>query len=121
MPDVNQLPKWAQKRIQDVERERDVAVRTLREYCDSQTPAPFRFPDYVSDGDDPRGGPTLRTRYVQAHRMTLEHAGIALDIVLREGVIDLQYAAIDARLRHGVILQPRSFQALYLLCAPESK
>ena len=36
--DINKLPKWAQRHIQDLERRLDIAKKRLDEYLDDQTP-----------------------------------------------------------------------------------
>ncbi len=36
-PDITRLPKWAQEYIEDLRREREMAIRALNSYIDEQT------------------------------------------------------------------------------------
>ena len=112
MEGIEKLPKWAQEKVRNLERERDVAVRKLREWEDSQTPSPFQFWDHVCDGDQGTG-PSRRVQYVQAHTMDVVHNGVRLSVILRDEGIDLQY---DAERRHmgRVSLVPKSYQQVML-------
>lgn len=110
---IDKLPKWAKEHISNLERSRDAAVRALRDYTDDQTPAPFSVSDYVSDNLS--GGPTFHKRYVQTHTMEVNHAGVELRIVLRDGCIDLQWNAEDDRQRDLMVMQPRSMNSVWLM------
>lgn len=115
---IAKLPVWAQLHIQDLQRERDIAVRELQEYCDNSTPSNIWTEELVSDGANKNGGPTLRTRYIQANKLSIQYAGARLEILLRPGrewhdVIDLQYGRPN-RINGDVMLQPRSHQQFYL-------
>jgi hypothetical protein len=85
--DFTKLPKWAQEYIVNIERERDVAIRTLNEFTDSQTPSPFWYDEMVCLGEPtPHGdrGPTEKRHYIQAHRMTVKVGTGEIDFFLRE-------------------------------------
>lgn len=85
--DFTKLPKWTQEYIQNIERERDVAIRTLNEFQDSQTPTPYWTEEYTCLGEStPHGdrGPTNKRHYVQAHRMTVKVGKSEVDFFLRE-------------------------------------
>ncbi len=77
--DITKLPKKIQQRINDLQRERDVAVRALNEYLDNQTPSHFYFDDLLSTGEE--RGPSPKRVYVQAgSHITIEHAGVTLEV-----------------------------------------
>lgn len=111
----DKLPIWAQAHIKKIERERDIAVRTLNEYCATQTPGPFAFEEYVSTGE--LAGPSLKTRYVHAHHLELNYMGIRADISLSEEGIRFSYQTAKNVCGH-VNCQPRSFQQFLLLPPP---
>ena len=111
--DLKKLPKWAQKEFEDLERERFVAVRALREYTDNQTPSPIFIDELESTGDTEGTGPALYRRYIQGHRVTIIHNGVRLDIILREDGIDLQWG--DKQFRSlDVAFIPQSYQRAFL-------
>jgi hypothetical protein len=80
--DFTKLPKWAQKYIEDIERERDVAVRALNEFQDADTPSPYWVDEYVCTGE--QQGPSNKRRYIQGHRMTVQVGKGEIDFFLRE-------------------------------------
>lgn len=65
--DTSKLPKWAQDHIRNLERERETAIRTLRDFEDTQTKSRISYSDLLCIGE--RSGPSDITRYVQARRM----------------------------------------------------
>lgn len=117
---LSKLPKWAQEHIQNVERQRVVAVRALDEYVDSQTPSSFYTEDLECTTD---GGPTMRRRYIHGHQISIDHAGVHLDIHLarkddgqREFGIELQYGATEGSLGFSPIaIVPHSVNAIQLV------
>ena len=106
--DIARLPKWAQDHIRDLERERDTAIRALNEYVDRQTPSPFYSDEMESLGEVK--GASVKRHYFQAHRITVSHAGIELEVNIHDPE--------DIKLRWGtprhsmgeVALIPVSFQ-----------
>jgi hypothetical protein len=80
--DFTKLPKWAQEYIKDIEREREMAIRTLNEFQDSQTPSPYWTEDYVCTGEEQ--GPTTKIHYIKAHRMTVKVGKSEVEFFLRE-------------------------------------
>lgn len=74
------LPKWAQDYIEKLSRERDVAIQTLNKFCDSETPSPFYIEDNPCTGESGMTGPVRKRRYIQAHAVNVEWAGITLRI-----------------------------------------
>lgn len=108
------LPRWAQEHINEITRQREVAIKALNEWTDAQTPAPFFFDDMQCTGE--KTGPTDRRRYVQTHRMIVEHKGVRLDIALRQDGdgIDLQWDT-PGRSCRMVACVPRTFQGMELV------
>ena len=80
----DKLPKWAQEHIESLQRERDTAVKTLKDFEDSQTPSPIYFDELVSDGESI--GPTHRKRYVQSHDINIEIHGVHLRVATAYGL-----------------------------------
>ena len=114
---IEKLPKWAQEHIADLQRQRDVVVRTLNEHCDNQTPSPFYSDEMICNGESQ--GPSCKRMYFQAYKMEVEHAGIVLRISTHnEGKIGLQWGKSD-RLHNGVALIPTSHMAVNLIPIPE--
>jgi hypothetical protein len=112
---IAKLPLWARDHITKIEREREVAVQALNEYCDTQTPAPFYCDEYESTGEDRE--PTSKRRYFQGHRITVEWLGVRLGVLLRKDNngtgIDLHWE--DVHSQADVALIPRSYQQVYLV------
>ena len=110
---LEKLPKWAQEYIADLEREREMAIRTLNQYTDNQTASPFYVDELVCTGEEQ--GPTHKRKYIQTCRMVVEHAGVELTILLRhDDRIELSWAGRNGQLRDiGAI--PRSYQSIDLL------
>ena len=107
--DMAKLPKWAREHIRDVNRERDIAIRALNKYVDSQTPSPFLIEELESTGE--KTGPSFKVRYIQTHRIAVRYAGIYLDVKLPlrgEKHISLQWSAEDRSCR-DIAMIPESF------------
>ena len=117
MPDerIAKLPKWAREYIEKLERERDIAVRDLRQSLDTQTPSPFFVEDRVSGGKV--GTWDYKCRYVQTHKITVEYKGIHLEVYakLDENGIDLQWGSPDEGPHHDIALIPASHQSARLV------
>lgn len=109
---IEKLPKWAQEYIRDVNREREVAVAALNRWVDDQTPAPIYVNELECLGE--QRGPSHKVRYVQGNRLRVDFADVALEVVLRDDVIDMQWSAPNYR-TGDICFQPRSFQAAYLV------
>ena len=109
------LPRWAQDHIKDITRERDVAVRALNEYCDDQTPSPFYVDEAVCTGE--QRGPSIKRRYIQAHTIKVNWAGVELVIDAngygnRNNEIGLQWSSTN-HIRE-VAMIPQRFQSITL-------
>jgi hypothetical protein len=115
---ISKLPKWAQDHICDLARERDTAVRALREWTDSQTESPVSIMELECIGE--RKGPSQLTRYIQTRRLEIRWEGIRLDIQLNnnnpqhEAGISLRWSALERGLSH-VAMVPTSFQYVDLI------
>ena len=107
---TDKLPKWAQEHIKDLKRERDVAIRELKGYLDYQTPSPFFVSDYFCTGEENQ----FVKRYIQTHRMCIDHAGVFLDILLRDDTIELKWDAGQYNIR-DVAMIPQSYQSIRLV------
>lgn len=117
---IEKLPRWAQQFIKYLEMEREHAIRELNEYCDSTTPSPYYTDNYVSTGE--KTGPSVKTRFIQAHRLMVDFEGVTLQIIPREGSgIELQWYQTGGSTLDDVIMQPRSYQAISLKLPRESK
>ena len=108
---IEKLPKWAQEYIRNIEREREVAVNALNEYVDNQTPSPFFIDEMECTGE--RKGPTIKRRYVQTHKIEIEHQEVSLRIILRDESIDLQWSG--EKMLGDVAFIPSSYQSARLV------
>ena len=118
LPDLSRQPKYVQDYVKKIKRERETAVRALREYhADNQTPSPFFVDDLVCLGEEKTGGPTSTRRYLQGvHRLSVDYEGVLLTIVLREKQIDLSWG--DSQIYRGdIAMVPSGFQNAYLISA----
>ena len=109
---IAKLPKWAQERMEDLERRTRVAERALKENLDAQTPSEFYVEEYLSTGE---GSDKHVRRYIQTYKMAVEHDGVKLTILLRqdEKGIDLQWNS--NRLMNEVALVPLSFNKVKIV------
>ena len=118
MYDVERLPKWAQERLESLERERDTAINALNAYADHQTESPFYFDDLLCTGEDgPQKGPTFKRVYINGtNRMTVCYGGVALEILLRSYHlgISLSWSSAERELHH-VAMIPASYQQVTLI------
>ena len=110
---IAKLPKWAQERMEDLERRTRVAERALKDNLDSQTPSEFFVEEYLSTGE---GSDKHVRRYIQTYKMAVEHDGVKLTILLRqdEKGIDLQWNSTN-RLMNEVALVPLSFNKVKIV------
>ena len=110
---IAKLPKWAQERMEDLERRTRVAERALKENLDAQTPSEFYVEEYLSTGE---GSDKHVRRYIQTYKMAVEHDGVKLTILLRqdEKGIDLQWNSTN-RLMNEVALVPLSFNKVKIV------
>jgi hypothetical protein len=111
----NKLPKWAQKEVSNLIREREMAIRTLNAYVDNQTVSEIYTDDYVCTGEN-KGG-TCKRQYVQGHKLTFDHAGVELDVAVYDGdVINITWRASGAFGNTvDVAFVPKSYQSANLI------
>ena len=112
--DLEKLPQWVQQHIQTIERQRDSAIEALNSYLDSQTPSPFICQEYVSTGEKEGGGPTFKSRFIQAHKMGIVHMGVRLEVRPEDKGIRLQWSE-EKRDFGEVAFVPTSFQCASLI------
>ena len=72
--DITKLPKWAQKHIEQLQRERDEAIVDKKKYMDEQSPSPF-FTEEIMPGVT-----GFQRRYIQARRVTVICGPLELDV-----------------------------------------
>jgi hypothetical protein len=117
MSDITKLPKWAQSRIADLERERDAARLSLKGFQDSQTESPFYLDAWYCE-------PRIK-RYVQSptNRITVEHAGVKMEVYLapeKDGQrlhgIEITYSPIEQRMGYAMVaVMPRGISTIQLV------
>ena len=112
--EIQKLPKWAQGKINNLVRERDEAVSELARFLDSQTPSKIYSDEMLTAGLNNDGKElSFARRYMQGHQLPIEHDGVKLDILLREGCIDLSWSGKHHS--QDVAMIPRSYQQVYLV------
>ena len=67
---LGKLPKFAQEYIHSLELNRDLAIRQLNEFVDSQTESSIWIDEYVCTGE--QRGPSPKRHYLQTHRVTFK-------------------------------------------------
>jgi len=88
---IAKLPVWARNYIRDVERERDVCLRQLNAFCESQKQSPIYYEELVCTGE--KSGPSTKRAYVQSRRITIEHAGVTLNAYVDKNRLRLRWGA----------------------------
>jgi len=104
---INKLPKWAQEHIKDLNRQRDVAIKALNEYCDSQTDSEFSIQELECTGEE--GGPSFKRRYIQTRKIEVDYGGVGLSVSIADQEIRLSWWASGVGLR-DVAFIPISYQ-----------
>ena len=87
-PDLTKLPRYAQDFIQDLQRQRDVAVEKLDQFTDGQTKSRI----YVHDFSCTDSPPEFRKKYVQASRIDMvlsENEEDVLQFDLKDGCVSV--------------------------------
>jgi len=98
---LQKLPKWAQEAFNNLQRERDTAVRALNKYLDNETESPIFQEDVLCTGENK--GPTFKKRYIQGRRISVDHCGIEVGIYLDDDRIQVIYngkTGKDAYIKH---------------------
>ena len=110
---IEKLPKWAQEHIKDLDRRMVVAERAVAEFADGQTPSKFYYDEYLCIGG---GSPKNVRRYIQTNRVTIEHAGVQVDILVREDEPEIEIGWSDpTRICREVAMVPKSFQQIKII------
>jgi len=104
------MTKKEQEAFNDLQRQRDEAVRLLHEWQDSVTQSPFS----IGEIDCTQQPPRFSTRYVQTTRITCKHAGIEATMSIEDGCISIRYMDENGSIFTPVALVPRSAQAIEL-------
>lgn len=113
------LPAWARKHLEDVERERDVAIKTLEDFKDQQTQSAFSYDDHIWKPGVV--GPVTIRRFVQTHTIEVEHGGVWLRVLCRndsprtEEGIEIQWGEAGSYQAGHVAFVPTSFQQASLI------
>lgn len=114
---IAKLPKWAQEYITQLERQRDAAVKVMRDSANGTTRSPFYFEDHACVKP---GGPEVVRHYIQAPWLKFDYGGLHVDFLLREHgedkVLDIQYGTSSRMVGNKVVFEPRSYQQFYLYC-----
>jgi hypothetical protein len=116
--EATKLPKWAQEKVKSLSRERDIAVRELNEYLDTQTPSPVMVEEHPCIGE--ARGPSYKTRYIQAKDVKFVWQGVELTVSLRERGpqpdtgIQLSWSDEKRGIAH-VCMMPLSFNRVQLI------
>ena len=113
------LPKWARDYIRAIERERNVAVKTLTEWEDGQTPSRFFVEEHVSDGAAGTG-PSMRVRYIRASMVRYVGAGVDATFIERQDGLDILFGP-ESRTGPGetAALFPKSGNAVSIKAVTE--
>lgn len=113
---IAKLPKWARDHIDNLVRQRTVAVRSLNDFCDASTPSPFKINESVCTGEE--RGPSNKTSYVQAHTIVVEWKGVELTVSAHDygngSGIKLSWSTIGHTMRE-VAFVPESYQSARLV------
>lgn len=112
---IAKLPRWAQDHLNNISRERDAAIRSLNEFCDNQSPSPFYIEDHPCTGET--SGPSRKRIYIQAHAITVEWAGVILNIDAndygnRKNEIEISWSTAEGT--RDVAMVPRCFNAVII-------
>lgn len=107
---IAKLPTWVRVHIETLERQRDAAVRALRNFTDEQTPQPFYVEDMVCIS---KGAPTTVRGYVHGHWLNFSHRELEFSLMMHDDGVALQYGQGRNGLK-DILLQPTSFQSLLL-------
>lgn len=65
------LPAWARNYMEQIERERETAIKTLNRFKDEQKPSMIYYDAWECLGENGESGPTTQRRYLQTTRIKL--------------------------------------------------
>lgn len=110
---IAKLPVWARQYIKDLRREREVAIRALNQYCESQNPSRIYYDELESTGE--QCGPSFKRVYVQSKKISIKHAGVRLEIYAYDpDQIRLQWSG-DDHFMCDIAFIPLSYQSAKLV------
>ncbi len=105
--DISSLPKWAQERFSTIQRERDISVRELSQWNDSQTKSNFFITEYVTNGE--KDG--FKKRYIQTNKISIQYEGIYFEAMATDGEISISWSGGEEAHSGGeVAFIPVSYQ-----------
>lgn len=108
---VAKAPLWIKKLAEQLFHERDAARKELAEHYEQQKPTPIYVEIYDTTGS--------RKQYIQSDRVTIEHAGIEMEVFTRdEHSIEIRYGRPESLTSGGIGIYPSSGNAISLK-APE--
>jgi hypothetical protein len=110
---IDKLPAWVRNHIEELELQRDVAVRTVKEFEDAQTKSPFFYEEHI--WTPKQSGPEPVRRYVQTNRMVAVHGGVELSVLIRDDHLELTWG--EAGTFHGgeIAMIPESYMQARLV------
>jgi hypothetical protein len=106
---IEKLPKWAQEGIQNLKRERELAVRKMEALINANQEGSFRVAEFVCTTTPP----AMYETFIQGTRLDINWKGIEVNIILRDESIDFSYGCERHRMGR-VNLTPCSFQQFRL-------
>lgn len=97
---VAKAPLWIKKLAEALFHERDAARRELAKHYEEQKPTAIYVEIYDTGGS--------RKQYVQSNRVTIEHAGIELEVRAKEDsdAIELRYGRPESLTAGGIGIYP---------------
>jgi len=111
-PDTTKLSKKVQEYIHSIELQRDVVMRDLQEYKDSQTVQPL---SQLVSVPSKTGGTDLIRRYIPGHSVSAMWAGIDLDVTLTpEDGIRVSFACAKRALSGGAAIIPQAGNSIFI-------
>lgn len=110
-PDISKLPKWVQAHIHDLELQRDLALRNIKEFEDQQQECPFR--QLVATPND-QGDIKHIHRYIHGRNIEVSWKGLALDITLVEDGVRINFGCEKRRLSGGAAIQPQAGNSILI-------
>ena len=115
---IAKLPMWAQEHIKYLDMERAVALRSLNQHVDQQTPSKIYYEDLLCLGGN--SGPECKRFYVQSERVVVESCGVQLQVYCSNGSsmhdpgIELQWSD-PQRIGNMIAAVPRTYMQMSLI------
>jgi hypothetical protein len=79
---IAKLPAWAREHINSLSRQREQAVKTLNEFCDTQTPTQFYIEDNPYTGEN--HGQAHKRHYIKAYSINVQWRNVWLRIAAND-------------------------------------